>query len=327
VARFLFILRACLLALLVATPARELRAEARAGSPLVAYRAPASCRSASAFSEQVAARTRLWQSAELAVQIELQATADGFSGRVSLERQGTRTEREISGTSCDEVVRALALIVAILIDPSADTRPLPAGAQPPEVMTGRREPLPALPEPTERTERNWFVYAGTEALLEGGLAPGLTPGLRIFAGVLHRSPAAVVSSLRLSALRLQSGSVPAGGVASAAFALTGVRLEICSFGVGSPALRLNPCLFGELGGLLAEGTHPAGSNSESQLWSALGPALRGSLWHREILFVELEAGAVFPVTDYRFAFKDEPPVYETPVIAGEFGVALGVRFP
>lgn len=272
------------------------------------------------FSEQVARRTPRWRDSKgLSVSVDVALTPEGSVGRVSLERDGHRTERDLAGARCDEVVQALALVVAILIDPLADTRPLPVVSPPPP-------PVPPVP-PSPRPEQPWFVLAGSEFMLEGGFAPGLNPGFRLFGGVIKRSPATVVSSLRLSAFHAASGTVSADGGAFANFALTGGRAELCSFGFAAGAFRGVPCLFGEAGVLAADGEHPERSHSENVAWVALGPALRASASFAKVLFVELEAGGVVPLTTYSFRFVDEPPLFETPKIAGEFAVGLGARFP
>ncbi|HEY3496701.1 MAG TPA: hypothetical protein VGK73_18505 [Polyangiaceae bacterium] len=309
-----------LLALARATP---VLAEERPESPLSAYRVPAGCPTAGVFSEQVGARTPLWRRAEgLSVVVDVRAAPEGTIGHVSLERDGRATEREITASSCDEAVQALALIVAILIDPLAATGPVFAVPAPPAT------PVEPVSPVSPRAERRWFVLAGTELAFEGGIAPGLSPGIRVSAAAFRRSPASIVSSLRLSAFRFASGTVPAAGGASAAFELTGGRLEACSFGFASWPLRVVPCLFGELGALAASGTHPERSHSETVFWAAAGPAVRASAELANVLYVELEAGAVLPLVAYDFGFEGEPvPAHETPVIAGEFSAGLGVRFP
>jgi hypothetical protein len=287
---------------------------------LSAYHAPAGCPSSGEFAEQVAARTRLWSSSPgLSVQVEISAVPEGNLGRVVLSRAGRHTERTLVAPNCDELVQALALVVAILIDPLAQTGPLPArpegAAVPPASTPPRTQPV------------RWHVHTGADFLLEGALAPELAPGVRLFVGLERASPAAPLSSLRLSGFHARSGEIPAPEDASAEFELSGVRLDACSFGLGYGAFRAVPCLFGEIGALAASGKHPAGRGSDTVPWGAVGAAARGSLSYAGVLFVELEAGALLPLVTYRFQFEGQEPIHETPVIAPEFALGLGARFP
>ncbi|MEP7050866.1 MAG: hypothetical protein ABJB12_10950, partial [Pseudomonadota bacterium] len=109
--------------------------------PTFGYRAPAECPASVVFSAQVAARTAVWlaPSAPFAVTVAIDQGAQGFLGRVTFARAEQRTVRELQATGCNELVQALAFIVAVLVDPQASAT-LPPAAAP-------GEPVVVVPAP------------------------------------------------------------------------------------------------------------------------------------------------------------------------------------
>jgi hypothetical protein len=311
---------------------RVARAQAQ-HSPLERYRVPPGCAPADAFSAQIAARTPLFRSGDVSVNVEVESRADGVHGHVSIARGARDTEREIAGASCDEVVEALALIVAISLDPNANIGPLP-NARP--VAPGPVAPGPVAPgperlhaparEPAHVSPQRWRLEPGFGFDAEGALAPRLALGPRLFLRLARSDPGALVSSLAVSAARLGSGSIHTGPEELAAFTLVALRFEACSFGFASGALRLEPCLVAEGGSVAAAGTHPRGSRTAAVGWAAGGALGRASFDVLNALSVQAAAGAVFPLSRYRFGFVGEPPVYETASAGFLLGLGFAVKF-
>jgi hypothetical protein len=293
--------------------------------PLASYDAPPECPTAAAFSARVEARTRLYRTEPVALDVALHAEggSGGTRGRLVVQHAGNVTEREIAGRDCDEVVEALALIAAITIDPTADTSPHPtAHAEAPPAAA----PAPT-PTPVSEAPATWHVEPGVAFVVDGALAPDPSFGERAFVSYARDSPAAPLSALGLAATFVQSGTVSTGPDQSAAFELYTLRLEACTFGLARGILRLVPCVFGEGGVLRAQGTHPAESLDQRVGWAAVGPL--GSLSARVLRVLDLRAdlGAVVPLTRYRFRFIDEPTVTETPSVAVTAAVGVAVAIP
>jgi len=323
-------------------------ATARDAAPApVAYRAPASCPSAEEFSAQVAARTPLFLGdGDLSIRVELFELPQGLRGRVELVRAGKVTAREIDAERCAELVEALSLVVAILIDPNADTRPVPVGAPaeapvpapPPRRVVPLPGPKLASPderwpddadveagEPTEKPPRRWAIEAGSGVVAEGAVAPGLVVGPRVFVGAWFEQ--AVPITLDLSAARLWSGTITGLSSGSASMVLDVLRLDACVFEWKRSVFSVEPCVGVEAGVLRVEGTHPAGPSSHNLFWGSAGAELRGSVWYRDLLRVSAEVGAGVPFVHYRLSFQGEPPIHETPPVGLFLGFGLAVRFP
>lgn len=291
-------------------------------SPLESYRVPPGCAPAAAFLAQVAARTPLFKSGDVALNVEVEARRDGVHGRVSIAHGAHDTEREIAGASCDEVVEALALIVAISIDPNANTGPLPnpppVAPAPPRARAADETPAPARSAP-------WRLHAAFGFDVEGGLAPRLALGPRVLVRWSRSDPSALVSSLAVSAARLDTGAVHTGVDEFAVWKVVAVRFEACSYGFASGALRLEPCLAAEGGSVSAAGSHPLGSRRSAVGWAAAGALGRAAYDVLNVLAVQAAAGAVFPLSRYSFGFAGEPPVYETARAGLVLGFGLAVR--
>jgi hypothetical protein len=219
-------------------------------------------------------------------------------------------------------VRALALIVAILIDPRADVTPAPARRQAtvaePVQPPARTPPPPAGP--------SLFFVAGPELALQTGVIPGLGVGERLFVA-LGREGAAWASSARLAATRLRGDAVSAESGAEASFELVGARLEAGVIRFVWGRFELEPGLSFELGRLRAEGQHPLRAVTSERLWASVGVNARPSVTLARRLVLGLALGAHLPLVRYRFAFIDEKALYQNEALGLDAALTLGVRFP
>jgi len=139
---------------------------ADAPAPFVVESLPgATCEGGEAFATQLLRRTNRIRAAKegepaLLFRVEVLRGPDGPAGRLSVrELDGTRTERAVKGATCEEVVSAMALIAAILVDPNASLDPLapaavtapdrppPAGTPPPGSPPTKPSSPPATPKP------------------------------------------------------------------------------------------------------------------------------------------------------------------------------------
>src|ERR1019366_5102030 len=124
------------------------RASADDAQPVhIAYDAPTQCPSAGDFLGMVAADGgRLVQALDPqpARAFEVHAGGAGpFGGRrVVRDMDGTEATREVNGVRCDDVVRSLAVLVALLLQPPSST---PSAAETPASSPSEPEPVPSPP--------------------------------------------------------------------------------------------------------------------------------------------------------------------------------------
>jgi hypothetical protein len=318
-------LRGAIVAVAVCVPSLT-RAEPAGVSRPLEYSAPSECPDASAFSAQIAQRTALWAQAQpdLRVRVHVESNDGGVHGVLTLEVEGRSTRREVRGERCGDVAQALALIVAILVDPDADTRPLPelpATTAPPLAATSSRPPpAPGGPPAT------WIPGAGMELAVTAGMADAAMLGQRWFLTLSREAADAPSVTLRLAAGRDGTGTMEHGGGASSALSRTSLRFDGCGAALTERPFTLSVCGFVEAGRLHAFGVHPVRSESENRGWFAVGAAVRAALRYRRVLSLEVGLDAGIPLTRYRFEFEGDA-LYETaPVVPGG-GLALSVHFP
>lgn len=328
-----------------------LAASARAeATGTVEYTAAPGCPPADVFVQQVAARTPVFRerAADHAIRVELVSEPGGVLGRASLVLAGHAAERELRAARCEEVVEALALVVAILIDPNADTRPIavttaPPEETPPEPATPAppavvREPVPVReprpvrkpPEPAPaapaRSGRAYRFVAGAHAASVGAVAPELTLGPRVFAGVDLRAGAPWPSSLRLSGARLFSRTLREGE-GSATLVLDAGRVDACFLRLREGRLALEPCAGIDLGAVRVDGEHPLGGSDHTLLWAAAGGLVRSTVTVLDWLVGEAEIGLDVPLVQYRYSFRGQEPLFQSGRAGLHLGLGLGVLFP
>lgn len=313
----------------------------------VEYVAPAGCPPVEAFTEQLAARTPMFRehAAEHKVRIEVVGEPGGVLGRASLVLAGHAAERELRAARCEEVVEALALVVAILIDPNADTRPIavaapapvesaPASAPPPAAPVVSRPPPPPRPvrpaprpAPSPRpADASYRFIAGAALAAEGAVFPELTLGPRVFFGASSQRGWPWPSALRLAGARLFSPRIR-GEEGSVKGVLDVARADVCLLRLAEGPLALEPCAGVDVGVLRIEGSHPRGGRESTDLYADVGALLRGSASFLDRFVAEVEVGADVPLVHYRYSFQGEAELFETATAGMHLGVGLGVRFP
>ncbi|WP_437521985.1 hypothetical protein WME79_30345 [Sorangium sp. So ce726] len=153
----------------------------------IAYEAHDGCPDAAAFLREVTARTDLARAAaadEAALDVRVRITSSGgrSRGRITLGRGEDARVREVDGSTCGEVVAALALITALRVDPTASLDPQPpavgprsseapdAGGAPAPAVDPAAAPPPAA-DPTAPAQPAGAAQSA-EAGVPGGAAPG-----------------------------------------------------------------------------------------------------------------------------------------------------------
>ncbi|MBN9160317.1 MAG: hypothetical protein BGO98_29700 [Myxococcales bacterium 68-20] len=261
----------------------------------------------------------------------------GYTGSLSVTgTDGAKSIRKVAGSSCDEVVRGLAMITAVAIDPTVidarpdvvEDEPLPVppveNAPPCPVQPAeKRSPISRL-HPASPPKRYAVVYA------EGG--PGVS-------SALVGSPVTIITvevGVRLPPLRRRwlapsftlgfRQSLPWGtqsGTGQSQFLWTAGAVGVCpvAFPAGE-SLDVTPCVSVDAGTLFAKTTGLPRNDLAHRFWLDVGlnAGIRWALSPKASL--RALAGVVFPLTRDRFLLEDASLVSQAPPV----GVAGELRF-
>jgi hypothetical protein len=273
------------------------------------------------------------------------AGTDPIVGRLLIRhRDGREAAREVDDIDCDVVMRALAVLVALSLkpvstppEPPAPENPTPSPPEPevegplPAVPGLAAGPLPIEPgsseyddpRPSVRRPRGWrFDFSG-EGTVSTGAAASLDPGFAAYLELLDEIPSFFAPSIRLGAEISAKQSFAAVDNVSRLVA----RLDACSFRAvasrpwSDDALTLEPCARIDVGRLDVKGWATGMELNAEQLWVAPAALLR-LRWTSPGVFVELEGGALFPLT--RNPFSGDGSSFAVPPIGATSGLGFGV---
>ena len=281
------------------------------------YDVPDGCPDADGFASEVLARAP--SSANLAAtsfDVTISTTTGRFEGRVTVrDEDGASPSRAVQADSCEEVVRALALVVAMTFDPDErPSAPVPAAAPPdpaPETAPDRIAPAPA----------RLRFGVGARGGVTSAVGPLVSPMLGGYVALEARR-----FSLRMGVSRAES-SIVERVAGSATFARTTGMVDACPLLSRGSTVSGAACAGLEVGTLASTGRDTVSPESSTRPWVAAGLAARLG-WEPLPRFVlELEGRGSFPLVRDRFVFRPSDEVFETPLLAISAALTAGVRFP
>jgi hypothetical protein len=265
--------------------------------------------------------------------------AGGLRAHLEAESPDGPRTKELQAASCDALADATAIILALMIDPTALAAPVPAPPPlpaPPAAPVPASPPLPAppaapvpvpAPPPTPAAPPPSASLRPRFHLLAWALADaGTLPGVSFAAG------GAVALSLGALRLELGAGAFPgrstvlaqrptAGGDVSLVAGTAGV-----CYGVLAPGrFELSPCLVVAVGRLHATGFGVSNPGEGSALWSALEPGARLGWSPLARLALVLRAGASVPFARPSFVLAGVA-VHRPGPVAGRAGGGVEVTF-
>jgi hypothetical protein len=268
-------------------------------------------------------------------------STDGAETHGSLRFDGGM--REVSGRSCGDVVRALALVAALALESAAEPPSASADANVDEAEDAdadAAEPAPARGQPTPSVLLppppppagflgGWHVGAGVGLAYGIGFAPEAVLAVPLFLDVIGKDTGWLSPALRVGFVRRSSGSIMTQ-VGAAELTWTVGSLDGCA--VQLPMGRRLPltvrgcgrveagAIEASAGPMVAHPTHPV------RPWLAVGPTARLSwaAWKR--LSCEGEVAAVFPLIRDRFFVEPATTIREVPAAAVTATFGLAVRF-
>jgi hypothetical protein len=339
------------------TPASAASAQEDGGTIQFNYRASDGCPDRASFVARVRARTTRAQLANpgtgpregSAFDVEVDAGHPAYGRVIVGDPHRPDGTRRVQADTCDEVADALALVVALAIDPSPPLPPLalvdggppapeaavsPAVAPPVPSPSVELDPTPpgrgAIEElrPRSSPARHAppaVLSAGLDAAVDVGVSPAMLVGLSVYAGWTSRSTTLFSPSLRLALDRAQSGTLSAPG-GTAAFTWSVGRLDACPVARVSHGLRVTACARVEAGALEVSGGNIVAPMTKTRFWLATGALARGQWTFFEPLFLNIEAGADLRATSDRFYFFPDTTVYRVPWVGVSAAAGLGAYF-
>lgn len=315
------------------------------------------CPSESAFLAKVRAYTTRWSAvragttASRTIRVRLEDTPKQATGALAVESlRSAPSERVITGPDCETVSVALALMVAVAIDPHARTTPEtdPEVARESEDASHEPEPAPeelpaeAPPSPTKdakapkvaassashahgpvlsvdlRTEVTSAVVRG--ALFGAGLSLKIASPSTAHTSIVRWSPS-VALGVRQS---LPHDLDERGGHAQFLWTVGQVRGCPFDFAFG-PAVTLSPCVEVNVGRLGASGENYANSRGASTFWLDLGGSLWASVDLSRRLFLGANVLLTAPFNRETFTLASGAPVSTAPAAGVLLGFGLGVK--
>jgi hypothetical protein len=307
----------------------------------VDYSAAPGCESRDDFVRDVLRRTpkaRLGTPEEAARRFEVSIAAptgdrDGaYAARLVVHGlDGTRSSRSVSAETCAQATRALALMVALSIDPHARAadEPLPPDASPsPSPVSKEPPPRPAPPADDSarapavspsadrsRLHAPWSLSVGADA--EGLLLIESRPVFAVGGHVELARPRGF--SLRASLRRTLPVTVTSDAVGGR-FVWTWARLDGCPVRFGD-LLDVRPCVLAEIGEIDATGVGGRSVTQRGRPWATAGLMLRLTA-HLGHLTASGDVAVAAPINRESFVFDPSPLVYRIPAWIGFSGLAL-----
>lgn len=307
------------------------------------------CPSASAIAIDIERLIGTSSVPQVDVRLELRDTAEGVVGELEYTVAGRVQTRTIPGSSCAEVANAVAVVVAVGVDPVAVQRTVQPILQRPTLEPPPLPPPPALPSTTEDPEAVAQQQPGaplssrSEVALEprprrrrrpwlgafarGGVGVGGLPapmgwvggGLQLGLGGLRVE----LSGQHLLAQQIQH---PEDESTGADVALTSGRAAGCwTPRVG--AFTLGGCAGGDVGAARGSGFGLEEPGTASTLWVAVTPGLRAH-WHpTPRIAVGLALDVPVSVVRPRLRIDDfDSPLVEVGVTGVFAGLSVGFTF-
>jgi len=309
-------------------------ADSEAVSLLYEDSPPADCPTEAQFEAEV---TKLTSKARFTkqrrarrVRIELASSGRDVVGRLVSGDGKNQSAREVRGKDCREVSSALAIAVALTIDPEAllgDSEPTPPEApsepaKPPAATKPATKPEPKEPPspppvaaPTP-TKLRWGVGGGVE--LENAWGPRMSPGIHAFGllGVNNRLRLAVgvTRFITREVDDVSFGAWIAEGSLSVNIAVLGVLRPFAGVGF-------------ELGAVDAAGTGLPAQVQAQRPWRAASAGL-GLRVETESFFLQLGGYLLVPFSRQRYLISDPlgdvRTLYEVPSMGLKQETSLGV---
>ena len=293
----------------------------------------------------------------LSVRVAIAANGSGIiAGDVSLGNLGEKPSvRHVRARSCAEVSDAVALIIAVTLDPAAAEKggkgaSQQATAAAAEGAAAANESAAAASEPASRAAesdqrkpssepspgadslssapaaRSRGVYAAQLAAEAfAGVAPGVMPSVALFVRAGFERPSAWSPSLMLGLHHAWRTGVEPGGNAS--FLLDAATLDACPLRLRFGVIEARPCgslLFGRLSARATDTLNPA--EESKRPFGVIGGA--AVITAELSSLFELSARTAIGANLVRDSFEFTPATFHSvPAVSAGASLGLGVHWP
>ena len=318
----------CLLHLVSGARAQDKGQGTRRAAALHWVRLPGAekCSGGDALSQAVEAKLRREvfpapRNASVLIEGHVEPAAPGY--RAQLQMRSTNGvllgSRELSSAAsdCTELSETIAVVLAVMIDPEAATRG--AAFKPPA------EPTPEAPVPKEDAKRD----DGHAQRLLGFTRLGLNvlPATTIGFGFGYELALGGFGGLRVEGAGFKADKEVRSIRGTMLFKLAYAGLSYCPLWFTTGRLRSAACAGGELGVIVTEGSgFPQNGPAASKAWMSGSLGARFALRLIGPFEVHLGAGAVFPITRYKYEPVSQPEQIRTEPVAVALDLGLGTRF-
>jgi hypothetical protein len=287
--------------------------------------------------------------AGLEIRAEFAVTGTGsVAGKVTLASAGTKPSvRRVLGANCNDAADAVALIIAVSLDPTAGSREkggaaseappngpsredprAPASQEAAKAETAgpaaaSRAPDHANAEADARSRNSFAVQLAAQALF--GPAPKGMAGVALSAMIAIERPSLWSPAVLLGASHSWRTGIEAEG-GTAGFTLDAASFDACPFRFGWGPVGVRPCgsvLIGRMSARGSETRNPA-TESRRPFWVVGGAAVANAS-----LFGPFELGARVAVGAnlVRDSFVFTPAVFhEVPAITAAASLGIGARW-
>ncbi|MEO8905703.1 MAG: hypothetical protein ABI488_24470 [Polyangiaceae bacterium] len=268
------------------------------------YWAEGRCPDAIEFARQIQTRAPRLRPAvadepALGFYAELVDRSGSATGRLTARTaDGREVTREVRGTTCDDVVTALALIAALAADPNqtAEAAPsAPAHSRPPHVRRARHRDDDELPPEPPPLPPRWSFGVGGGLSFDSSIAP--SPGYGI--GVEFDAEGPEGSPWRalfgLSAIRAAAASTQTRA-GNASFTYLAFRGTACPLRWPEDTpLFMRPCLALDAGLLEGDVSLSPYREDRSKSWFAVDAFARVEALVDEVVSLQLDGGVTAPL--------------------------------
>lgn len=283
----------------------------------------------------IEARTRAWlgrdpfsSTAKTSAEISVARSGNGFAARIRVrdEDGSIAGERRIVSDepSCDTLASAVALALAVHVDPNAafgapSRPPVAPPAPPPPAPPPRAPEAPPPPPRASAATREASLTAG--AVVVSGLLPSVAFGARTAADLSFLPRwRAVLSGMILPARETSSGQF--------AFGLAAAGLGACADVVRAGVVHLAPCVEIAAGEIQSEVYAFHATPPGARFWAGASAFARARWTGLAPLVVDAGAGVFVPVTRPRFVVEGhDERAFQEDVVAPAADLAVGLTFP
>ncbi len=274
------------------------------------------------------------------IRVRLTDDPTGATGSLAVRRtDGAISEREVAGPNCTTVAEALAIMVAVAIDPRAGApsddhqrEPDDASRMAPPPAPSARVPQPVAPS-KKAPQSTWRPLSSidvrgevTSAVVRGPLlALAVSMKLELSEAVgphwLRTLRPSIGIGVRQSLPKEQA--VRGGNVE---FLWSTGHLRVCPFrlALGTTA-EVTPCVEGNVGRLGAAAEGYAYARSTSSLWVDLGGSVSAAVNVSGRIFLSSTVLVTAPLTREEFVLASGASVSTVPALGVLGGVGVGVR--